>query len=96
MAGRVVHHFSTALFGRHRRFIADIQSGKGNDLRLFSGDYLPVRKATRTGGLIRVELASPAALFGNARVLWFRPVVIDGEERHLFYSNGANDCSAGE
>ncbi len=94
--GAMVHHFSTALFERRRRFVADIGSAKGNDLRLFSDQYLPVRKATRTGNLIRLELASPAALFGGVRVLWFRPVGIDGEERYLFYAGGATGRSGGE
>ncbi len=94
--GAIVHHFSTPLFGRRRRFISDIGPGKGNDLRLFSSQYLPVRKVTQTGRLIRIELASPEALFGGARVLWFRPVAIDGEERYLFYADGANSCSGGE
>jgi hypothetical protein len=92
----VVHHFSTALFERHRRFISDIESGAGNDMRLFSSDHLPVRKVTQTGRLIRIELESQAALFGNVRVLWFRPVAIDGEERYLFYAGETNSCSGGE
>lgn len=92
----VVHNFSTALFAHRRRFISDIASGNGNDLRLFSNQYIPVQKVTESGKLIRIELASPAALFGNTKVVWFRPVVIDGRERYLFYADGVNGRSGGE
>jgi hypothetical protein len=92
----VVHNFSTALFAHQRRFVSDIASGKGNDLRLFSNQYVPIERVTETGKLIRIELASPAALFGNAKVIWFRPVVIDGRERYLFYADGTNGRSGGE
>lgn len=91
-----MHNFSTALFAHQRRFISDIASGNGNDLRLFSNQYVPIHRVTETGKLIRIELASPAALFGNVTAVWFRPVVIDGRERYLFYADGAIGRSGGE
>jgi len=67
--GAVVHHFSTALFGRGRRFISDIGSGKGNDLRLFSSQYLPLRKVTQSGRLIRIELTVPSDVRRGAGIV---------------------------
>ncbi len=81
-----VHHFSTPLFSRRRKFIADVRESDlfGKDKPVFQ--VLPVQGITRTGKLIRISLSTLSKLFGNASVLWFRPVLIDGEERHLFYA----------
>jgi len=86
-----VHHFSTELFARRRKFIADVHESDlyGKDRPLFQ--VLPVKHISRTGKLIRISLSTLSKLFGDAAVLWFRPVLIDGEERHLFYADGVSD-----
>lgn len=90
-----VHHFSTALLLRGRRFIADVNTCEKSDAHLEGKRSVPLRSLARVGKLVHLQIAGTVPPFGDAAGLWLRPVLIDGEERYLFYADRANRLQAG-
>jgi hypothetical protein len=91
----VVYHFSSHLFARGRRFVADVETNGDGAGCPPDGRRLTVRRITRTGKMIRIMLTGDSPFFGNALGLWLRPALIDGKERYLFYADKGNDLPAG-
>jgi len=81
-----VHHFSPRLFGMNRRFIADLNACDGNCSNNIS-TAVPLKTIVRSGKLLFMCLTNRSALFGDISEMLLRPVLIDGEERYLFYAN---------
>lgn len=91
----VVHHFTEKLFGKGRRFIADVGQLNTDISRHASGQSVPLRSFIRQGGLISFSPGKGYAPFeGRLRII-LRPVLIDGKQRYLFYADRLNDHQEG-
>ncbi len=86
-----IYHFSPKLLGLGRRFVADFETDK--IFRESHQDFqaVPLKSVAQHGKLICLRPVSKNVLLGNAVALWFRPVLIDGQERYLFYSDALTD-----
>lgn len=91
----VVHHFSKKLFGKGRRFIADVGQLKTALPHRGGGDAIRLRSFLRQGGLISFSPGKGSPLFDGAVRVILRPVLIDGRERYLFYTDRPNDHREG-
>jgi hypothetical protein len=91
-----IHHFSAHLFRRGRRFIADIYPCDEPFGICNSGNELPLKSVVRAGKMVLICPAQISSPFGEVSRIWLRPILIDGVERFLFYSDEATGLPAGE
>jgi len=86
----VVHAFSSALWRRGRRFIADLQDEKTLLARPQQIGVLEAKSVNQQGKLLAIHPRGKHELLGEMRRIWIQPVLIDGCERCLFYGEPAN------
>ncbi|MFH1699166.1 MAG: hypothetical protein ABIE07_01150 [Candidatus Zixiibacteriota bacterium] len=86
----LVYYYSQRLINQKRKFIADVKITRAAKKDNIRGDEIRLSSATLAGKLIRLKLMDKTKLFGDCQILWLRPVLIDGEERYLFYGGNAN------
>ncbi len=91
----VVRHFSTALFARGRRFIADEEYiPRWEGLQDHDSRAIPITMSS-SGRMRVITLNTPVSCFGRCMKLWIRPVLLDGRARLLVYSPVATDHPGG-
>lgn len=90
-----IHHFSARLLGTGRKFVADVTAVESDQLEAPSEQHVPLKAVVKNGRLILLRPVRRVALFGEASGVWFRPALIDGEARYLFYADGPIDRQAG-
>lgn len=84
----IVYHFSPRLFRLGRRFIATLDTDGDIPATRFSMQQAQLKSVSRTGRLMLIRLTPGLSLFDDTTGLWLRPVLIDGQERFLFYADG--------
>jgi len=90
-----IHHFSTRLLGTGRKFVADVTAVESDQLETPSEQQVPLKAVVKNGRLMLLRPVRRVTMFGEASGVWFRPALIDGEERYLFYADGLIDRQAG-
>jgi hypothetical protein len=84
-----VYYLSGQLLNQGRRFIADLtscQEPAGDQVKM---EAIPLKSVSRSGKLIHFRLALESKSLGKANGFWLQPVLIDGNERFLFYADKA-------
>jgi hypothetical protein len=84
----IVYHFSAHLFRLGRRFIAALDTDGDIPGMRSSMQRAQLKSVSRTGRLMLIRLTRGSSVFGDTSGLWLRPVLIDGQERFLFYADG--------
>ncbi|MEE9442868.1 MAG: hypothetical protein V3V99_09405 [candidate division Zixibacteria bacterium] len=86
----LIYYYSQRLLNQKRKFIADLKITRAANKENIRGEEIRLSSVTAAGKLIRLKLADKTRLFGDCQTLWLRPVLIDGEERYLFYGGSVN------
>ncbi len=81
-----VHQFQEKLFTDGRCFIADLAQHSDDDPEYPDGKQIPIASVSQMNGLYIIRLKQAESTPCGFEGFILRPVLLDGKERHLFYS----------
>jgi hypothetical protein len=84
-----VYHYSKHMFKKGRRFIATLDTGiQTVGISFKQAAIVNLYNLIRTGKLMHLKIEKDESYFCGLCDLWLRPVLIDGQEKYLFYAGG--------